>query len=247
MRSVPVLPGVLPPPLFVDWHGVLCRDGFWFSITDNPRHPYRREIQRLRASLFSQVDLVEGWMRGEVSTRKLLVRVQAQAKLDARANPDFLLRRFERDCRQFRLNTELVEALRYLRNSSSIVIATDNMDLPTDVMSSRADVWDFADDILSSSDIGVLKYESPSAFFGPWLGSNGFSFSQALLIDDNLENCIAFEKVGGRALHWRPSSTVEDAVDFVKGFRSANRVGSPSAPESSAPQSKSCNDWILVK
>lgn len=234
MRSTPVLPGILPPPLFVDWHGVLCSDGFWFSVTDNPRHPYYWELKGLRSSLFSQVELVENWMRGEVSTRKLLARMDVQIKLDARANPDFLLRRFERDCRRFRLNGELVNALHCLRSSSSIVIATDNMDLSTDVISSRADVWEFADDILSSSDIGVLKYESPKDFFGPWLESNGFSFSQAVLIDDNSENCIAFESAGGHAFHWHSSSMVDDAIEFVEEVRSANRMGSPSAPEPSA-------------
>lgn len=83
-----------------------------------------------------------------------------------RAKSNFAVRWFAHDCRWLRLNDDLVSALHLLIAVPSIVIATDNMDLSTDVIASRSDVREFADHILSSSDLDVLKYESPHDFFG---------------------------------------------------------------------------------
>lgn len=161
-------PGVLPLPLFIDWRGVLSSDGLWYSITEIPRHSYHKEFLRLEMFLFSQESFVdvENWKREGVSTKSLLRDIEDRAKLDVRAKSDFAVRWFAHDCRWLRLNDDLVSALHLLIAVPSIVIATDNMDLSTDVIASRSDVREFADHILSSSDLDVLKYESPHDFFG---------------------------------------------------------------------------------
>ena len=57
----------------------------------------------------------------------------------------------------------------------------------------------FCDELLASSDLGVLKAEDPARFFGPWLDRHGLSFADAILVDDSPRNCVAFELYGGRA------------------------------------------------
>lgn len=210
-----MIPGLIGPPVFVDWHGVLSRDTFWHSIIENTRHPYRNQLISVRESIFSSPSYVEAWMRGEFSTEKILHDLEASIELDKRAKKHFLIRRLISDYRRCSLNEDLTNTLRKLRGDHSIVIATDNMDLPTDTIASRKDIWWFADDIISSSDVGVLKYESPELFFGTWLTSNGFAFKDAILIDDNEDNCIMFRMSGGQAVHWRNNDSLKELEKLV--------------------------------
>ncbi|WP_280491926.1 hypothetical protein [Nocardia asiatica] len=56
------------------------------------------------------------------------------------------------------------------------------------------------DALLCSSSLGVLKRDDPGRFFGPWLTAAGLTFTDALLIDDNPDNCHAFAAHGGSTL-----------------------------------------------
>lgn len=205
-----MIPGLVGRPIFVDWHGVLSRDTFWHSIVDNVKHPYKNQLISVRESIFSSPSYVEAWMRGEISTERILAELEPSIKFDKRTKSNFLLRRLVSDYRKCSLNESLTNLLRRLRGAYSVIIATDNMDVPTDVIASRKDIWTFADDIISSSDIGVLKYESPERFFGMWLTSNGFTFEDAILIDDSEKNCIAFREKGGKAVYWKNDDSLND-------------------------------------
>ncbi|MGH3449253.1 MAG: hypothetical protein ACRDQW_00695, partial [Haloechinothrix sp.] len=70
----------------------------------------------------------------------------------------------------------------------------------------------FADGLLSSSDLGVLKAEDPGRFFGPWLTSRGLGFDSAVLVDDNQDNCTAFQTHSGAAIH--VTSPAQAAADL---------------------------------
>jgi hypothetical protein len=68
-----------------------------------------------------------------------------------------------------------------------------------DSLATWATSWD---DLVCSSDVGVLKGGDPHAFFGPYLAACGLGFADALLIDDRSDNCAAFRSMGGTALRW---------------------------------------------
>lgn len=184
--------------IFVDWHGVLSRAPFWHSILWNDRHPYHREIDERTGELFRDGTLIDAWMRGNVSTADVLAQVEVQ--LDRRAGEGFLARRLLADCRNMPLADELTRTLYLLRAQADVVIATDNADCFVEAAKGRRDLR-FADGLLSSSDLGVLKAENPAEFFRPWLSARGLRFDSAVLVDDNSDNCDAFESQGGAAIH----------------------------------------------
>lgn len=216
----PMLP-IWGRAIFVDWHGVLSRDPFWLSIVGNGNHPLRSPLQAKLAEIFSRdLGIANEWMRGARSSEEIISAMTIG--LDRRFRQDFLSRRLDIDCRRMRVNVELFEVLRALRarTPALVVIATDNMDCfvrAFEYVQSRArrqattpetlaDWAVFCDDIVCSSEIGRLKSEDPTAFFGPWLSTHDLSFSDALLIDDRADNCAAFVRQGGTAVQWKMGS-----------------------------------------
>jgi FMN phosphatase YigB (HAD superfamily) len=115
-----------------------------------------------------------------------------------------------------KVNVELFDLLRVLRTEATVVIATDNMDCFVRAFErarsqrrrhgegwvTMADWAAVCDDIISSSEVGVLK-EDPQAFFGPWLDRHGMTFRDAVLVDDRAANCAAFVSQGGTAIQWK--------------------------------------------
>ncbi|MGH3712661.1 MAG: hypothetical protein ACRDT4_04260 [Micromonosporaceae bacterium] len=199
--------------IFVDWHGVLSRAPFWHTILWNERHPYHREIDHRTGELFRDGQLIDAWMRGRITTTEVLEQVQVQ--LDRRAGEDFLARRLLADCRNMPLADDLTRTLYVLRARADVVIATDNADCFVEAAKDRRDLR-FADGLLSSSDLGVLKAEDPARFFGPWLTTRGLGFDSAVLVDDNHDNCTAFRTHGGAAIH--VTSPVQAAEDLRAHF-----------------------------
>ncbi len=201
--------------IFVDWHGVLSSAPFWHTILWNDRHPYHREIDDRTGELFRDGQLIDAWMRGHVTTTQVLEQVQVQ--LDRRAGEDFLTRRLLADCRNMPLADELTRTLCLLRARADVVIATDNADCFVEAAKGRRDLR-FADGLLSSSDLGVLKAEDPARFFGPWLTARGLGFDSAILVDDNHDNCEAFRSHGGAAIHvTNPAQAAEDLRAHLAG------------------------------
>jgi FMN phosphatase YigB (HAD superfamily) len=200
-----------PRVLFVDWHGVLSKAPLWHSIRANFRHPFRARLEPKTAELFgTQWQTVEAWMRGRHTTEEivnLLAIEQPQS-----ANNDYFIRKLYHDCRTMPLHKPLIEALHSLSASWNVVIATDNMDCLVTMARQRRDIRSFSDDLISSSDVGVLKAESPVQFFGAWLEIHGLTFSDAVLLDDGRENCRAFEQAGGTSRYVRSPDEAAHAV-----------------------------------
>jgi FMN phosphatase YigB (HAD superfamily) len=186
--------------LFLDWHGVCSTTRFWHSILSRRSHPYHEEVKTAADRLFGQQAVVERWMRGQAQSHDVVGEVD-DIRLDRRANPDFLLRRLVADCQRMTMDGTVFEAVCEATVTWQVVIATDNMDCLTAVLHRRRDLRRVIHAVLSSSDIGVLKSEAPQAFFGAWLRDRGLDFDDAILVDDSLDNCRAFESCGGRALH----------------------------------------------
>lgn len=186
--------------MFVDWHGVLCDDVFWRSISGNPRHQQRRWLDRAMTTLFQErVDLAVRWMRGDVHSNDV---ISTLGFADGRCREDFLYRRLLKDCRSMRPRIELLGALAALPPLTLTVIATDNMDCFSDSLPSIRPLWGRVDAVLCSSDLGVLKAESPERFFGACLHEHGLSPEQAVLIDDSERNCERFRRFGGAAIRF---------------------------------------------
>jgi FMN phosphatase YigB (HAD superfamily) len=187
--------------VFVDWHGVLSNRTFWDSIDRSPHHPFQGVVSEVRKRIFEgDASTLESWMRGQMSTSEIIRSFPVRRVQDRRFGPRFLERRLLDECVHMPLNTPLVHVLHDLATSWQIVIATDNMDFFQEAAWSRRDIRSFANAIISSATVGVLKAESPEHFFGPWLTQCGIDVRDTVLIDDSPANCAAFERFGGTAV-----------------------------------------------
>lgn len=201
-----------PRVIFCDWHGVLCHKPYWHSITEDPEHPLHAILTRELDRLFTTGNRDgRDWMCGKRSSRDILTRLATQHR-HLPIGP--LLTQLADDITRMPVDQRLLQTLHRARIYATVVLATDNIDMFTSVFrtaslgrierpSGMATLLNAAaafDNILSSSDTGVLKSEDPQSFFSPWLTKAGLSFTDALLIDDRTDNCAAFELQAGVAI-----------------------------------------------
>lgn len=223
--------------IFVDWHGVLSKDPFWMSILNKRQHPLHQQLSESVEKLFSQNDaLICDWMRGKVKASEVIDSMDLV--LHKPYNSSYLVRKLIEDCQLMRTNSGLSHILRKAQNNGAfIVLATDNMDcffeqiqrsknrrrssrkssnLSKDQTLTMVETGNLFDDVLCSSELGALKREDPTRFFGDWLDSRSLDFKNALLLDDLEKNCKTFRSVGGSALHLSFKSWEEnlDNIEF---------------------------------
>lgn len=204
--------------VFFDWHGVLSVAPFWFSYYRlRRRHRVGIEIIRESQRIFRDEDLLNDWMRGVVSSDVVASRMVVHAK-DARMRQNPILHRLYEDCYRMPLVNAVLEIASQARQRAQVAIATDNMDCFLAAARHRSDLRGRFDGLLCSSESGVLKAEDPGAFFGEWLEERGLDFSSALLVDDGVHNCRAFEAHGGHAVHFVGDDAVERARRAVEQF-----------------------------
>ncbi|MDF1744632.1 MAG: hypothetical protein P1V19_13130, partial [Gimesia sp.] len=215
----PVLP-LWDKVIFVDWHGVLSRDPFWMSILNTRQHPLHKQLSGAVEKLFSQNEpLICDWMRGKVNASEVIESLELV--LNKPYNSDYLVRKLVDDCRLMRTNAGLFNVLQKAQNNGAfVVLATDNMDcffeqiqrsmnrrrsyrksidLSKNQTLPMAETVNLFDDVLCSSELGVLKREDPTRFFGDWLDKRSLDFKNALLLDDLEDNCSGFCSAGGAA------------------------------------------------
>ncbi len=216
----PILLPFWPSAVFVDWHGVLCRDVFWFSILNDFSHPYHGRLRKATEQLFHHSpDLVKAWMRGQLSSEDIIRSLAV--RLDRRCRPDFLKRRLTDDCRRMTAHPRLLQELQVVRRNSFVVLATDNMDCFVERLRVGRDLASVIDAVLCSARLGLLKTDGVDKFFGPWLEAHRLGFTDALLLDDNEDICAAFVSAGGKAVVVR---SVEQAVAELRRWQDLRSI-----------------------
>lgn len=202
-----------PRVVFCDWHGVLSRTPYWHSITENPSHALHSTLTSELDRLFTNGN-VDGrdWMCGRLSTREILTRA---AERHPHLDVDELCPKLADDLAVMPVDTTLLHALARAREQAAVVLATDNISdfattfhthavAPEPVADADGPTLQTVaatfDGLLCSSVLGVLKRDAPADFFGQWLNRERIAFSDALLIDDNPNNCRSFAAFGGNAL-----------------------------------------------
>ena len=203
--------------VFIDWHGVLSSRPFWYSLRDaRLKHTVGSSVLRESRSLFGDNHLVRAWMKGHVDSDTIVSRMRLES--DARVGDDFALRRLFDDCYRMPIDPAVIDLARYARQVAQVAIATDNMDCFYAGAVRRIDLTKEFDGILCSSELGVLKAEDTSRFFGGWLAARGLQFAEAVLIDDDAGNCAAFRARGGSAIHFSGPNAVGTARRALEGF-----------------------------
>jgi len=130
-------------------------------------------------------------------------------RLDRRFRDDFLAQRLLVDCRSMRVNVSLFKALRHIKSTAMVVLATDNMDCfqqtfdhvrkrtrrQTAESETLADWAVICDDIVCSSEVGALK------------------------ADDPVDNCQAFAEQGGTPIQYKMTNgDVNDVMAALAGW-----------------------------
>ena len=71
------------------------------------------------------------------------------------------------------------------------------------------------DGIVCSTDVQALKAEAPERFFRPYLEQYGLGFSDAALIDDQQDNCEAFQAAGGTPLRYKMDADDIESIQMT--------------------------------
>jgi hypothetical protein len=77
--------------------------------------------------------------------------------------------------------------------------------------------------------MGVLKSDSVERFFGRWLEDHELTFGEAILLDDCVETCKAFENAGGKAVI---VGNEDQAVEGLRTWIESDDLDSSSFPGS---------------
>lgn len=195
--------------VFVDWFGTLSTTRFWDDITGNDRHPLSASLRISLESLFvGRRDFVRAWMRGDVSETEVIASLKL--RLPSRYKDDYLCRALLRTCRSAEIDPDMASLIRLLRTQAFVAVASDNMDCfvkaTPAVLSGEIQI----DELIVSSQIGVLKAEDPDVFFGPILERYSLDRGNAVLIDDSSETCDRFADWGGHAFHFTNIQALRD-------------------------------------
>ena len=175
--------------IFIDWYRTLSHSFFWehWFNPEQPSHPERQLFDRLQEG-FRKGDLVAEWMRGHPTALQVCKLLAEQCEAD----PNHLLKHLIRSCRQAKLASPKIPALiaELKSRGTRVIVATDNMDVFVDWTVPALSLLETFDDIVSSSQLGVLKSDvdpaGGSLFFTRYYGQQPFDPTRALLIDDSV-------------------------------------------------------------
>ena len=179
--------------LFVDFYGILSNTRFWFSL-QNPEHKHHRYL----ADILKYTIVII-----------LLFNIFVYEF-------DELFDFFVKDCEQIELSQNILDKLQTLSDDYLRIMVTDNMDsfdrfiLP-------------ANKILQSSFHGInnsfyvkkLKSDKNGEWFLDIANKYDIRIEDCILIDDSLQNCETFQKLGGKYYN---SQTEEDVLSALNNF-----------------------------
>ena len=191
------------PTVFVDFHGTVCNDRYWLSLSNEQQ-------QALQAFLFQKNShLVDEWMRGLHTAEAINEMVAAEVGLSY----DAVWTAFVADCRSMHVSPAILSRLRLLRPLANIVLMTGNMDSFTRFTVPALGLDDYFDAISNSFDEGRLKTDGGGSLFIRYARRFGTPIEQCVLVDDAADVCAVFTDLGGKALQVTVERTTEAILD----------------------------------
>jgi glycosyltransferase involved in cell wall biosynthesis len=183
--------------IFIDWNRTLSYSLFWEHLK-NPKHLNSKHHKDIEKWLFiDNRDIINPWMRGTVSEDEVLTRMSQ----DTQINKDVLQHELALSCKNMVLCSSDIEILiKKLKSyGAAVVIATDNMDTFRKYTLPALNLDTLFDDILISSEMGVLKDDSEPEnsipFFDPYLSKHGLDYGDVVLLDDSPDSSGKYSKL----------------------------------------------------
>jgi hypothetical protein len=180
--------------IFIDWHGVLGAKGFWFrSSRHNP------DVKKLIDHLFADPEVVKAWMRNDLTFGDLYIQSGILTPIDT------LLRMFREDWKDLEevVNLALLKHVQKRFSGTPLSLVTDNMDVFNLFLTDHPELVCLFENVYISAVARTLKNDDPGLFEYILHESHLKSFKGTLLLDDSLNNCRRFERLGGEAIQIR--------------------------------------------
>lgn len=185
--------------IFFDWHKTLSVCNFWAQLQE-PAHDRYHWHENITNFLFVEnKKLIQQWMRGGIDEEKIIQIVSEKF-----GYPKEVLREdLAESCRAMTFVSDkilpLIDTIR--TKEVKCVIATDNMDVFKKYVVPALMLNEHFDNILTSFEQKVLKFdvvdnENTIQFFDEYLKKNGFTYSDALLLDDQVDKSQMYARLG---------------------------------------------------
>ncbi len=157
-------------------------------------------------------------MRGERDTSAILHDISAATDVDV----VFMQQELEESCKNMKfVFSDVPNIIKALRNQGILcVIATDNMDTFRQFTIKHMNLADIFDDFLLSNELGVLKFDKNQKnegipFFDEFLAKHGFRYSDAVLVDDCIDDGTYAQK-GLRTLHATSPEVFREHLNWLR-------------------------------
>ena len=180
--------------LFVDFDGTICHDRFWRSLNDT-------EYAKIQKILFTQNnEMVSDWMKGKYTAEEINKFVAIETGIDYAQ----VWSVFQDDCKTMRIDSQIFELLESLRDYYHLVLVTGNMDCFDRFTAPTLHLEKYFDEIVNSFNEQQLKTEEGGETFLKYLKG---PIQKSYLIEDSVNSCRVFSKLGGTALQVNPTTS----------------------------------------
>jgi FMN phosphatase YigB (HAD superfamily) len=175
-----------PKVIFIDWNKTLSNSHFWRNLPD------------VETVLFlANRDLLAPWMKNEYSSEDICQALSAQTGIPY----EDIFKALQESCATMEfVDPKLPELIAKVRaNGIKVVLATDNMDCFTRFTVPALHLDQIFDDTLASCDLKILKRDVETnsiPFFDGYLKKNGFTYAEAVLLDDFVEMGKLYSRLG---------------------------------------------------
>jgi FMN phosphatase YigB (HAD superfamily) len=204
--------------IFIDWDGTLCNDRLWRQwVVGSPQEQTAHKYIQENFFQFDEDGLVMDWLRGQKTAEDIAQLLSEKVNLDASQIIDSL----KQSCQTMAFINPIIPELinRLSQRGRRTIISTDNMDCFTRWTAPALNLTDLFDGILTSANLGVMKFETDATgqniFFGRYLKVHKLNPNNCLLIDDSLKGKKSLKNLG---MHYALIDQHSSLVDVLESL-----------------------------
>jgi FMN phosphatase YigB (HAD superfamily) len=183
--------------IIFDFDGVLCHDRFYEkSLLPENEHVYRW----IQSNIFSNHQLIHDWMRGKIKWQDINKIISEATGV----NQTILDKLFIDSVQKMNIDHQMLQFCHELKKLGiKIAIVTDNMDIFSEITTSRPELKKIFDVIINSADFGLLKKDGNGKLFEIALKALKCDIKNSLLIDDSKSTTDFYKKMGGNCFYYQ--------------------------------------------
>ena len=186
------------PILFCDFDGVLSHDKYWRSLSSDVHN----EVQKLL--FYDNKTIVNDWMRGKYTAEQINQLVSEKIGIPFEQLWDI----FVNDCRTTTVAKEFLEKLSDFREDYIVILITGNMDSFSRFTHPALNLEKYFDHISNSFYEGIHKTDNNGELFLKYANEYNVSLEKCIILDDSINVCNLFQKLGGKACLITPEQDV---------------------------------------